>query len=72
MAADRPGCRGVDAGALRVELSPDVGREGVVAAWEDAALHGGTLQAWGRPGEGTEFINGDIISVDGGEYITGS
>jgi len=23
-------------------------------------------------GEGTEFINGDIISVDGGEFITGS
>jgi len=23
-------------------------------------------------GDGTEFINGDIISVDGGEYITGS
>jgi NAD(P)-dependent dehydrogenase (short-subunit alcohol dehydrogenase family) len=23
-------------------------------------------------GDGTEFINGDIISVDGGEFITGS
>jgi enoyl-[acyl-carrier protein] reductase III len=23
-------------------------------------------------GEGTGFINGDIISVDGGEFITGS
>jgi enoyl-[acyl-carrier protein] reductase III len=23
-------------------------------------------------GEGTDFINGDIISVDGGEFITGS
>ena len=23
-------------------------------------------------GEGTEFINGDIIGVDGGEFITGS
>jgi len=23
-------------------------------------------------GDGTEFINGDIISVDGGEYVTGS
>lgn len=23
-------------------------------------------------GEGTDFINGDIISVDGGEYVTGS
>jgi NAD(P)-dependent dehydrogenase (short-subunit alcohol dehydrogenase family) len=22
--------------------------------------------------DGTEFINGDIISVDGGEFITGS
>jgi enoyl-[acyl-carrier-protein] reductase (NADH) len=23
-------------------------------------------------GEGTEFINGEVIGVDGGEYITGS
>ena len=23
-------------------------------------------------GDGTEFINGDIVSVDGGEFITGS
>jgi len=23
-------------------------------------------------GDGTAFINGDIISVDGGEFITGS
>ena len=23
-------------------------------------------------GDGTDFINGDIISVDGGEFITGS
>ena len=23
-------------------------------------------------GEGTEFINGEIIGVDGGEFITGS
>jgi len=29
---------------------------GLPIAREDAALHGGTLQAWGRPGEGTEFI----------------
>lgn len=29
---------------------------GLSISREDAALHGGTLQAWGRPGEGTEFI----------------
>jgi two-component system sensor histidine kinase MtrB len=29
---------------------------GLPIAREDAALHGGTLQAWGRPGQGTEFI----------------
>ena len=23
-------------------------------------------------GEGTEFINGEVIGVDGGEYVTGS
>ena len=23
-------------------------------------------------GEGTDFINGEIISVDGGEFVTGS
>jgi len=23
-------------------------------------------------GEGTDFINGEVIGVDGGEYITGS
>jgi two-component system sensor histidine kinase MtrB len=29
---------------------------GLAISREDAALHGGTLQAWGRPGEGSEFI----------------
>jgi two-component system sensor histidine kinase MtrB len=29
---------------------------GLAIAREDAALHGGTLQAWGRRGEGSEFI----------------
>lgn len=29
---------------------------GLSIAREDAALHGGTLQAWGRPGRGTEII----------------
>lgn len=29
---------------------------GLPISREDAALHGGTLQAWGRPGEGSEFI----------------
>jgi len=29
---------------------------GLSIAREDASLHGGTLRAWGRPGEGTEFI----------------
>jgi two-component system sensor histidine kinase MtrB len=29
---------------------------GLAIAREDAALHGGTLQAWGRPGEGSEFV----------------
>lgn len=29
---------------------------GLAIAREDAALHGGTLEAWSRPGEGTEFI----------------
>jgi two-component system sensor histidine kinase MtrB len=29
---------------------------GLAIAREDAALHGGTLTAWGRPGEGAEFI----------------
>jgi two-component system sensor histidine kinase MtrB len=29
---------------------------GLAISREDASLHGGTLQAWGRPGEGSEFI----------------
>jgi two-component system sensor histidine kinase MtrB len=29
---------------------------GLAISREDAALHGGTLLAWGRPGEGSEFI----------------
>ncbi len=29
---------------------------GLAISREDAALHGGTLQAWGRAGEGSEFI----------------
>ena len=29
---------------------------GLPISREDAALHGGTLEAWGRPGVGTEFI----------------
>ncbi|MET0448028.1 MAG: MtrAB system histidine kinase MtrB [Aeromicrobium sp.] len=29
---------------------------GLPISREDAALHGGTLQAWGRPGQGSEFI----------------
>ncbi len=29
---------------------------GLAIAWEDARLHGGTLQAWGRPGYGTQFL----------------
>src|SRR5690606_19180519 len=29
---------------------------GLSIAREDAALHGGTLSAWGRPGLGTELI----------------
>ncbi len=29
---------------------------GLSIAREDASLHGGTLRAWGRPGQGTEFI----------------
>jgi len=29
---------------------------GLAIAREDAALHGGTLEVWSRPGEGTEFI----------------
>lgn len=29
---------------------------GLPISREDAALHGGTLEAWGRPGEGSEFI----------------
>lgn len=29
---------------------------GLPISREDAELHGGTLQAWGRPGEGSEFI----------------
>jgi len=29
---------------------------GLAISREDAALHGGTLQAWGRPGAGSEFI----------------
>ncbi|MFC5677767.1 MtrAB system histidine kinase MtrB [Aeromicrobium endophyticum] len=29
---------------------------GLPISREDATLHGGTLQAWGRPGEGSEFI----------------
>jgi two-component system sensor histidine kinase MtrB len=29
---------------------------GLAISREDAGLHGGTLQAWGRPGEGSEFI----------------
>lgn len=29
---------------------------GLAIAREDASLHGGTLGAWGRPGEGSEFI----------------
>jgi len=29
---------------------------GLAIAREDATLHGGTLQAWGRSGEGSEFI----------------
>lgn len=29
---------------------------GLAISREDAALHGGTLRAWGRPGEGSEFI----------------
>jgi two-component system sensor histidine kinase MtrB len=29
---------------------------GLAISREDAALHGGTLQAWGRPGQGSEFI----------------
>lgn len=29
---------------------------GLAISREDAALHGGTLQAWGRPGVGSEFI----------------
>jgi two-component system sensor histidine kinase MtrB len=29
---------------------------GLAIAREDAVLHGGTLQAWGRPGEGSEFV----------------
>ena len=29
---------------------------GLPISREDAALHGGSLQAWGRPGEGSEFV----------------
>ncbi|MFI5427593.1 ATP-binding protein [Aeromicrobium sp. UC242_57] len=29
---------------------------GLPISREDAALHGGTLEAWGRPGRGSEFI----------------
>ncbi|MGA8988533.1 MtrAB system histidine kinase MtrB [Aeromicrobium sp.] len=29
---------------------------GLAISREDAALHGGTLHAWGRPGEGSEFV----------------
>ncbi len=29
---------------------------GLAISREDAVLHGGTLKAWGRPGEGSEFI----------------
>jgi two-component system sensor histidine kinase MtrB len=29
---------------------------GLAISREDAALHGGTLLAWGRPGEGSEFV----------------
>lgn len=29
---------------------------GLAISREDAGLHGGTLKAWGRPGEGSEFI----------------
>jgi two-component system sensor histidine kinase MtrB len=29
---------------------------GLAISREDAGLHGGTLQAWGRPGQGSEFI----------------
>ncbi|WP_118396060.1 MtrAB system histidine kinase MtrB [Aeromicrobium sp. A1-2] len=29
---------------------------GLAISREDAALHGGTLQAWGRPGDGSEFV----------------
>ncbi len=29
---------------------------GLAISREDAVLHGGTLQAWGRPGEGSEFV----------------
>lgn len=29
---------------------------GLAIAREDARLHGGTLEAWGRPGQGSEFI----------------
>jgi two-component system sensor histidine kinase MtrB len=37
---------------------------GLAISREDAALHGGTLLAWGRPGEGSEFIL-TIPKVDG-------
>ncbi|MGH8939100.1 MAG: ATP-binding protein, partial [Actinomycetes bacterium] len=29
---------------------------GLAISREDAVLHGGSLQAWGRPGEGSEFV----------------
>ena len=29
---------------------------GLPISREDAVLHGGSLQAWGRPGEGSEFV----------------
>ena len=29
-------------------------------------------RSWRCRGEGVDFINGDIIGVDGGEFVTGS
>ena len=46
---------GMKKGEVSLVPRPHAGL-GLPISREDAALHGGSLQAWGRPGEGSEFV----------------
>src|SRR6185369_5389575 len=63
---DTPALRKIPEAQLMIDITMKRNPTGRMTTTQDVANAILALS-----GEGTDFINGDVISVDGGEYITG-